>query len=89
MKRLIHQIWQEDEGVLSFEWALLATLVIIGIISGITAARDAFIDELGDIAEATINFDQSYSFAGIPALGIDSSSYDDTPADYDDCDRIP
>lgn len=67
MKRL-HRLWQEDEGVLSFEWSLLVTLLTIGIVSGLSAARDAIIDELGDMAEAAQSFDQSYSLA---ALQID------------------
>ena len=64
MKRL-HRLWQEDDGVLSFEWTLLVTLLTIGIVSGLSAARDAIIDELGDVAEAAQSFDQSYSLAAL------------------------
>ena len=86
MNRLL-QIWREDDGVLSFEWTLVAVLVVFGIVSGVAAARDAIIDELGDIAEAALQFDQSYSFAGIPALLIPGSEYDDTLGIVTDCDR--
>ena len=41
MQRLISRIWTEDDGVLSFEWTLLLTLLTLGIVSGISAARDA------------------------------------------------
>ena len=64
MNRLL-QIWREDDGVLSFEWTLLLTLLTIGIVSGLTAARDAIIDELGDVAEAAQGLDQSYSLAAV------------------------
>ncbi|MFT5522439.1 MAG: Flp pilus assembly pilin Flp [Pirellulaceae bacterium] len=89
MKSFAQKIWSEEDGMLSFEWTLLVTLLTIGLVSGVAGARDAIIDELGDLAEATICFDQSYTFAGIPALGIDASSYTDTKSTYTDCSRIP
>ena len=67
MKRLL-AIWNEDDGVLSFEWTLLLTLLTIGVVGGLAAARDAIIDELGDVAEAAQGIDQSFSLA---ALSID------------------
>lgn len=57
----LRKMWQEDEGVLTFEWILLVTLLTIGIVSGLTAARDAIIDELSDVAEAMLSLDQSYT----------------------------
>jgi Flp pilus assembly pilin Flp len=64
MQRIINRMWQEDDGVLSFEWVMLITLLVIGIVGGLAAARDAIIDELGDIAQAAINLDQSYVLIG-------------------------
>jgi Flp pilus assembly pilin Flp len=61
----LSQLWREEDGVLSFEWTLLVTLLTIGIVSGLSAARDAIIDELGDIAEAAQGIDQSFSLSGI------------------------
>ena len=83
----LNQLWHEDDGVLSFEWTLVTVLVVFGIVAGVAAARDAIIDELGDIAEAALEFDQSYSFAGIPALLIPGSEYDDDLGTVNDCDR--
>jgi Flp pilus assembly pilin Flp len=62
MKRLLG-MWREQDGVLSFEWTLLLTLLTIGIVGGLAAARDAIIDELGDVAEAAQGIDQSFSLA--------------------------
>ena len=87
MKQILVQVWDEQDGVLSFEWVLLLTLLTIGIVSGLAAARDAIIDELGDVAEATMSLDQSYSLAGIPALGILESAYTDDGFVYSDCAR--
>jgi len=87
MRRFVNKLWTEDDGVLSFEWTLLIVLVVIGIIGGLGAARDAIIDELGDTAEAVLQFDQSYSFVGLPVFGIPGSEYDDVLGTVIDCDR--
>lgn len=51
----------EDLGGLSFEWILLITLLVIGIVGGLSAVRDAVISEMGDVAGAMIHIDQSYT----------------------------
>jgi Flp pilus assembly pilin Flp len=87
-------MWKEDDGVLSFEWVLLVTLLTIGIVSGVAAARDAIIDELGDVAQAMLALDQSYTIAfpleaHVHALNTSSasdSSFTDALA-YSDCTR--
>jgi hypothetical protein len=61
MHIILHTLWQEDDGVLSFEWALLVTLLVIGVVSGLAAARDAVVDELGDVAQAMLALDGSYT----------------------------
>lgn len=60
MKKVMELLKAED-GVLSFEWVLLVTLLTIGIVGGLSAARDAIIDELGDAAQAMLALDQSYT----------------------------
>jgi hypothetical protein len=50
----------EDDGVLSFEWVMVLTVLVIGIVSGVAAARDAIVDELGDAAQGMVALDQSY-----------------------------
>jgi Flp pilus assembly pilin Flp len=59
--KVFSRMWKEEDGVLSFEWVLLVTLLTIGIVSGVAAARDAIIDELGDVAQAMLALDQSYT----------------------------
>lgn len=61
MRSLLKGIWYEDGGVLTFEWVLLITVIVIGIVGGYAATRDAVIDELGDIAGAVIAVDQSFT----------------------------
>lgn len=69
MKVTLTRLWKEDDGVLAFEWVLLVTLLTIGIVGGLAAARDAIVDELGDVAQAMLGVDQSYFLA--PSLAID------------------
>lgn len=88
----LKQAWNETDGVLSFEWILLLTLLTIGIVGGIAAARDAIIDELGDVAEAAQGIDQSYSLAGVNIPGVfvtPPSEFTETAADaaFSDCTR--
>jgi Flp pilus assembly pilin Flp len=87
MKSIFQKLWREEDGVLSFEWTILAVVVVFGIVGGLAAARDTIIDELGDLGEAVVSFDQSFSFTGIPALGILGSSYVDIPGSVVDCGR--
>jgi Flp pilus assembly pilin Flp len=63
MSKVLSRMWKEEDGVLSFEWVLLVTLLTIGIVGGLAAARDAIIDELGDVAHAMLAVDQSYTIA--------------------------
>lgn len=60
---VFQRIWAEKDGVLSFEWVLLVTLLVLGIIGGLSAARDAIIDEFGDVAQAMLAVDHSMTIA--------------------------
>ena len=86
MNKLAQHIWNDDDGVLTFEWTLLVVLLVFGIVGGLAAARDVMIDELGDTAEAVLAFDQSYSFAGIPGV-IGPSEYIDPGHTFTECAR--
>jgi len=94
MKAGLKQIWTEEDGLLAFEWTLLLTVLVIGIVSGVAAVRDGIIDELGDIAQMMLAVDQSYTVS-FP-LNVDvhltdgTSSSDSEFVDaliYTDCDR--
>lgn len=78
MKKMFASLWQEEDGFLTFEWVLLVTLLTIGIVAGLSAARDAIIDELGDVAQAMLSLDQSYTI-DFP-LNIDVHTIDNTSA---------
>jgi len=86
VKSLCSRIWNEQQGVLTFEWVLLITLVVIGVIGGVSAVRDAMISEMGDVCGAMVAVDQSYTVVGstcIPApLGGRSFGFEDGQGQY-------
>ena len=51
----------DDRGVLTFEWILLLTLLVIGIVGTLSGTRDAINDEFSDMMQAVTHLDQSYS----------------------------
>src|SRR4051812_44515912 len=93
MHRFFRQVWAEEDGVLSFEWTLLLTLLTIGIVSGLSAARDAIIDELGDVAQAAGAMDQSYTLTAMTftfgggTFTAAGSTFTDDAMVYTDCGR--
>jgi Flp pilus assembly pilin Flp len=88
MQQFLNNMWREDDGVLSFEWTIISVVVVFGIVGGLAAGRDAILDELGDVAEAVMGIDQSFSYAGVPGI-IDDSQYIDIQGVLTDCGRQP
>jgi Flp pilus assembly pilin Flp len=59
---------RDDRGfVVSSELVLIATIVVIGLITGLVTVRDQVIQELADVADAISEIDQSYSWSGVTA----------------------
>jgi len=76
----LKQLWQDERGVISSgELILLSTIVLLGMIVGLTTLRDQVVQELGDAASAVGTLNQSYSFAGtmIGAFSVAGSDYED------------
>lgn len=51
--------------LISIEMILIATILVIGLIVGMTALRDATVAEFEDVAEAIGALDQSYTYFGV------------------------
>ncbi len=89
------RMWREDHGVLTFEWILLITVLVIGIVGGLTATRDAIISELGDMAFAVTALDQSWTLLdcdGEPIIDPktgDPIGFDDDPEFVATCRPAP
>jgi Flp pilus assembly pilin Flp len=64
----LKNIWRDETGgVLSIELVLIATIVGLGAITGLTSTRDGVITELADVGGAVSYLNQSYILGGIKA----------------------
>ena len=64
--KLLRRLWADEAGfVVSSELVLIATLLVIGLVVGLTSLRNQVVQELGDVAQAIANVNQSYSFSGV------------------------
>ena len=86
------QFWQDEAGfIISAELVLVATMLVIGLVVGLSKVQHAIIGELGDVADAIGSLDQTYSYRGFAdrsARGAaKSSSRGSSFRDYaDECD---
>ena len=68
---------QDETGfVVSTELMLVGTVLVIGMLVGLVSVRDQVVQEMGDLAEAASDFDQSYTFAGWSGLWSEVSASD-------------
>lgn len=83
---LVARFWSDDQGfVVSSELILIATVIVLGAVVGLSTFREQLVQELGDAALGIGALDQSYSIdsttvAGFTAFG---SAFEDAA---DDCD---
>lgn len=65
------RIWREDEGfVASADLVLVTTVVVLGMLVGLVTLRDQVLQELGDVATAVGQLNQSYSVASFTTAGF-------------------
>ena len=70
MRKFLTRMWHEQDGVLSFEWTMLASLLTVGVVAGVASVRDATIDEMGDLTRAMTSLDQSYRVQGPLVISV-------------------
>jgi hypothetical protein len=74
---LLYKLWSDEGGAASPASAILMTTVVaIGSVVGLVAIRDHVVQQLGDLAVALDNVDQSYSVDFRRDLN-DDGDYDD------------
>lgn len=65
MKTLLTRLYCEESGaIVSAEVMLVASVLVIGVIAGLSSLRDSIVTELADVAQAFANINQSYCFSG-------------------------
>jgi len=73
--------WSSEAGfIVSAELVLVATVVVLGLLVGLTTIRDQVLQELADVADAVSEVDQSYSFTGMTghAVSVSGTRFNDT-----------
>ena len=73
---MLMRLWREDEGVLTFEWIMLLTLLVIGVIGGVAGIRDAILLECQNVVGAIVSMDQSYIVQPPLYVSVSDSSSD-------------
>jgi hypothetical protein len=87
--QMLRKLWKDQDGfVVSTELVLVATILVIGMVVGLATVRNAVVQELGDVALAIGNINQSYQYGGVAGRAFSSetagSFFDDS---FDFCDN--
>lgn len=69
MRKLMQQLWQDDAGIVALEYLLVATIVGLGLVVGLSNLEIALDNELTELANAITALDQSYSFVTVQGSG--------------------
>ena len=65
---MLKKLWNDEAGVIvSAEIVLVATILVIALVTGLTSLRDAVNTELADVGGAIGSVNQTYSYGGITA----------------------
>lgn len=83
---MLKKIWMDEGGAtLSAELALIGTILVIGVVVGLSAVQDAVNTELADLGSAIGSLDQTYSTGGASGhhAAVNASAFGDG---LDSCD---
>lgn len=92
---IMRDLFEDDAGfVVSAELVLVSTILVIGMMTGLSEVQHAVVQELNDVADAMGELNQSYSYSGFskrkgrfglrPSAITRGSRFIDQ---QDDCDR--
>ncbi len=91
---MLKALWNDEAGfIVSAELVLVATILVIGLIVGLSEVQHAVVSELNDVGEAIGELNQCYSFSGFHknksfGNGIAAVTYgSDFEDQRDDCDN--
>jgi Flp pilus assembly pilin Flp len=84
---LIRQLWRDERAfIITIELILIATIMVLGLIVGMTTLRDAMVSEMDDIANAITAFDwgnddNNNTSSSVNAPPDSCITYDSPPTD--------
>jgi Flp pilus assembly pilin Flp len=71
---MLRKLLRDEAGfVVSAELVLVATILVIGMIVGLTEIQHAVVQELNDVGDAIGKLNQSYFYTGFHSLKSDDS----------------
>lgn len=71
---MIRQLLADEAGfIVSAELVLVATILVLGLIVGLSQIQYAVVEELNDVAHAIGSLNQSYAFTGFSARKANGS----------------
>lgn len=75
--QVANRLWNDEAGfIVSIELILIATIAVIGLITGFGAMRDSVVSELSDVAGAVQDMNQSYAFFGVTGHSASTAGSD-------------
>lgn len=81
MLKLAAMLWKDDAGfIISAELILVSTIVVLGMVVGLSEVSNAVNQELEDVASAFGSVNQSYRYSGVFSSGkgaLGGSSFND------------
>ena len=83
--KILTRLWHDEQGVVvTTDLVLISSILILGVIVGLTTMRDQVVQELGDLAAGIGSLNQSFSYAGtvIGTFSVAGSDFIDLA---DDC----
>ena len=61
MRKLFARLWNDQDGILYAEYLILATILVLGVIVGVSAVTAALNAEFTELADAYLNLNASFS----------------------------
>ncbi len=72
--KTLKALWSDESGaIVSTEIVLVITILGIGMVVGLAAVRNSVVSELGDVAQAIANTNQSYSYSAVSGHAASSA----------------
>jgi Flp pilus assembly pilin Flp len=93
MRSVLLRLWRDDSGaLLSFEWILLATILVLAMVVGLKSVQQAVLNELEDLANAIGSINQTYTYSGVSGCcgSVGGAIFTDTRRAYpiDTCEGV-
>lgn len=73
---LLRRLWNDDCGaILSVEWTLLASVMVMGVSAGAVAVRDSVNNQMANVANAVQNMTPQFTFSGYRTQSASVAGY--------------